>query len=59
MIKIDPKNVDAHADLSWSLSVNNQYGEAIKEVDESIRLDSSYAFAYYCRGNILEKEELN
>lgn len=50
--------MSAFTNLSWSLNVLNEYDEAIRWVDEAIRLDPNYAYAYYCKGNILEKQGL-
>lgn len=57
-IDLDPKRIDRRLKLARVFEKNRQYTEAVKQVDEIIKLDSTNADAYYQKGNILVRAKM-
>jgi len=52
-LKLDPRQISSHMGLAKIAEHQQHYAAALSELDQIIRLDSSYANARYLRGQVL------
>ncbi|MFN0159331.1 MAG: tetratricopeptide repeat protein [Bacteroidota bacterium] len=57
-VELSPKNIQTRYTLARALEKNRQYTDAVKQYDEVIANDSTYADAYLQKGSILVRAKL-